>query len=322
MEQSFGVHVFSNWTAVKYLLLKHIKEHCLKLGTVIAIFACNEYQGDAGNLCHNHLIVAIDKSTMTGDTQKYIQDLIRTSVLEVLKTDGDIQQMIDKGLLKSVDEVPEVTGRADIILKHIYDWRYKGRKGDKDGPENFRCRKPHAVRDNPDLLEHSYVPIPYKFQEATMEVLEELGMYFPLGAEEGEGISNEDERYESPMGGTFTHSYFVPKRHVAPCNPNATCNMSAVIPQFFVATKSIQNAQSLNYTNGIIKYVCKYLTKFDDGNYVLLCQDIHTGDWVLAKMHLYNIKIVSSKYNKDKAFAKNRTKCHPRGRDMPHFEIR
>ena len=62
--------------------------------------------------------------------------------------------------------------------------------------------------------------------------------------------------------------------------------------------------------------------KFDQGNYVVLCQDVHTGQWVLGKKHLHNTKIVTSKYNEDKSFDKDRMKLHPKGRDMPHFEIR
>lgn len=73
--------------------------------------------------------------------------------------------------------------------------------------------------------------------------------------------------------GTFSHGYFTPSRHIAPCNFNADCNMSPVIPDFFLATKSMQNAQALGNTNGVSKYVCKYITKFDDNNYVLLLQD-------------------------------------------------
>ena len=98
--------------------------------------------------------------------------------------------------------------------------------------------------------------------------------------------------------------------------------MSLVIHEFFVALKSMQNAQALDHTNGIAKYVCKYITKFDQGNYVILCQDIHTGQWVLGKKHLHNTKIVTSKYNKNKAFGTDRMKLHLKGRDMPHFEIR
>ena len=70
----------------------------------------------------------------------------------------------------------------------------------------------------------------------------------------------------------------------------------------------MQNAQGLKYTNCTSKYVCKYLGKFDEGNYVVLCEDIHTGEWVLGKAHLHDTKIVSSKFNKDKAFTEDRKK--------------
>ena len=98
--------------------------------------------------------------------------------------------------------------------------------------------------------------------------------------------------------------------------------MSHVILDFFVALKSMQNAQALDHTNGISKYVCKYIGKFDDGNYVVLCEDSHSGEWVLGKTHLHNTKIVTSKINEDKAFDNDRQKNHPKGRDMPNLEIR
>ena len=127
MEQEYSVHLYSNWTAVKYILLKHIKEHLTILGVASAIFARDEYQGEEGNLCHNHLILAINKRTMNGNTEKYIQDLIRTSVLEVVKTDEDFERLLGNGLLKSVEDVHHVTTRAAIILPHIFNERCKMR---------------------------------------------------------------------------------------------------------------------------------------------------------------------------------------------------
>ena len=68
--------------------------------------------------------------------------------------------------------------------------------------------------------------------------------------------------------------------------------------RFFTAFKSMQNAQVLEHTNGLAKYVCKYIPKVDEGKYVVLCVDVDTGQWVLAKTHLHNTKIVSSKITK------------------------
>ena len=98
--------------------------------------------------------------------------------------------------------------------------------------------------------------------------------------------------------------------------------MSPAMSDFFFATRSILNAQALEHTNCTSKYDCKYLGKFDDGNYIVLCKDIHTVGWQLGKVHLHNIKIIISKSSDDKAFAKERNKNNPKGRDMPNFEIR
>lgn len=303
MEKAYGVHIFENWNAVKFLLLCHFRDHLTVLGTTTAIFARDEYQNDSGNLCHNHLILAIDKSSMGEDSEKYIQDLIRTSVFEIVKTDEDLQRMIESGLLKSVTDIPQVTTHASIVLPHVCDQRCKVRIGSGDTEDDKRCRKQHPVKDSPDPSSHNYIPFNFKFQDHTLEILEQIGLY-----------SSETKE--------FHHPYFDPKRHMAPCMTNATCNMSPVIPDYFVAFRSMQNAQALDHTNGVAKYVVKYISKFDEGNYVVLCQDIHTGEWVLGKHHLHNTKIVTSKYNEEKAFDKTRFKTHPKGRDMPHFEIR
>ena len=121
----------------------------------------------------------------------------------------------------------------------------------------------HSVKASPDTTCHNYVSFNHKYKQSTLEVLEEIGMYIPG--------NDEDSR------GTFSHPFFDPMRHIAPCNWNATCNSSPVFCDFFVATKSMQNVQFLDHTNGVAKYVAKYMTKYDEGNYVLLCQDIHTG---------------------------------------------
>ena len=313
IEQAYGNHLYSNWNIVKYMLLHYIKEQCTVLGTVTAIFARDEYQKHAGNICHNHLIIAVDKSTMNENTQQFIQDLIRTSVMEIVKSDSDIERLINEGLLKSIDDIPKIEKLAGTILTHKCDERCKMRVGHGDSEKDFRCRKLHNVRDTPDPTKHCLIPIGIKFQKTTLEVLEDIGIFIPS--------SLDIEKYNQNSG-SFTHSYFAPKRHMPPCNFNAKCNISPVIVDFFIATKSMQNVQALDHTNGLSKYVCKYIAKFDDGNYVVVSQNIHNGNIVLGKTHLHNTKIARSNINEQKAYEKNRKKKHPRGRDMPHFEIR
>ena len=113
MEEEYGIHLFNNWNFVKHILLLYIKLHLTILGDVIAIFSRDEYQCKVENLCHNHLIAAIDKRTMNDNAENFIQDLIRTNVLELVKTDEDINRLIGNGLLKSADEITEVTAQVD-----------------------------------------------------------------------------------------------------------------------------------------------------------------------------------------------------------------
>ena len=196
-------------------------------------------------------------------------------------------------MLVLVNGVVGIEKRAETVLRHKCDERCLRRVGDGDGPENFRCRKIHPVKGNPDPTSHTYVPFHHEYKPSTLAVLEEIGIYHP--PPQGSGCHEH---------GTFDHPFFAPMRHIAPCNHNAECNMSPVILEFFVALKSMQNAQLLAHTNGVAKYVTKYIAKVDQGNYVVLCQDVHTGKWVLAKNHLHNTKIVSSNINEDKAFEK------------------
>ena len=114
---------------------------------------------------------------MTGDTERHIQDLIRTSVLEVVRTDDDLERLLESGLLKSLDDVAEVTEHARKILRHACDECCK-RRVKADGKETD-CwgRKMHSVRDTPDPTRHCYIPVPHGFQKATIEVLKETGMF-------------------------------------------------------------------------------------------------------------------------------------------------
>ena len=81
------------------------------------------------------------------------------------------------------------------------------------------------------------------------------------------------------------------------------------------------NSQSLDHTDILSKYVCEYIGKFYEGNYVVIFQDTHNGQWVLGKPHLHNTHIFCSNINEQKAYKQNRRNIHPRARDMTHFDI-
>ena len=67
-------------------------------------------------------------------------------------------------------------------------------------------------------------------------------------------------------------------------------------------------------TNGVARYVVKYIVNLDRGNRCVLYVDAHTGAVICAgQKFLHNTKITSSKANEDKAFAKSREQKHTVG---------
>ena len=73
---------------------------------------------------------------MNGNTQAYIQDLIRTLIFDVVKCD-DISRLILNGLLKSVDNITKIVERAGSILSHKCNKRCKMRIRSTGDPENI-----------------------------------------------------------------------------------------------------------------------------------------------------------------------------------------
>ena len=63
----------------------------------------------------------------------------------------------------------------------------------------------------------------------------------------------------------------------------------------------MQNVQMLTECGGVNKYVCKYIGKIDEQNFVIVYTDTHTnGVLVTKKTFLHNTKITTSKINEDK----------------------
>jgi len=105
-----------------------------------------------------------------------------------------------------------------------------------------------------------------------------------------------------------------------PCNQNATCNMSPVITDLFILF-SMANVQVIGHDNGIVKYILKYVAKFDQGNCISASTDIHTGSLVIRSQFLHNTKITSSEMNEDKAHQQSRSKHQLCYRDLPMMGI-
>ena len=103
----------------------------------------------------------------------------RNDVCSLLLPD-EMQDFIAKGLFKDERDWVTCVAVADEVLTHYKcDKRCQIRIGDADGPENFRCRKKHPVRDSENPLRDDFIPINYKYTTECLEILEEIDLWEP-----------------------------------------------------------------------------------------------------------------------------------------------
>jgi hypothetical protein len=90
----------------------------------------------------------------------------------------------------------------------------------------------------------------------------------------------------------------------------------------FAATESMQNIQVVRNTNGVARYVVKYVVKKDKGNRITLGADFHSGARMNAdKIFLHNTKITHSRINKEKALEKSKNRKRPSGRGIAYPDM-
>ncbi|KAL7538852.1 hypothetical protein ACHAXR_012264, partial [Thalassiosira sp. AJA248-18] len=279
----------------------------LSYGSTLGRCWKDEYQEKSGNLPHIHGLVALLKEDLDDEEMKrFICSLQKCAVCDLFPTD-EIEKYVEEGLFESEEDWSTLTALGAEILTHKCSDRCLRRVGEGDGPENYVCRKIHSVRGKENPLVDEFKPLKFDFTQPCLDILRQSGLW-------------EEPTPDNPNG-TFRCDLLVPKRHMGRVHPGATCNMSPVIPQFFAATKSMQNAQILNGTHGVASYVVKYIVKLDEGNRCTVWSDAHTGAVMRAEhQFLHNTKITSSKKNEDKAFEKSRARHHPVGRAIAFIE--
>ena len=120
--------------------------------------------------------------------------------------------------------------------------------------------------------------------------------------------------YKTPIKSKL--SFLHPKRHIPPTNPSDDINMSPCEGQTFSICRSMQNIQVLLHGGGVNKYVCKYIAKLDEQNYVVGMMDPETnGQLVKVARFLHNTKVQSTKINEEKSRQKRDSKGkYPEGR--------
>ena len=111
-------------------------------------------------------------------------------------------------------------------------------------------------------------------------------------------------------------------RHIPPTNPNGDLNISPVEGYTFVNCRSMQNIQVLTQCGGVNKYVCKYIAKLDEQNYVVIKTDNFKNECLVKKaVFLHNTKVTTTKIHENSEKEVSRGAKLPQGRCISHFEM-
>ena len=243
-------HVLSRcWLEVRKLWLEFIIfSTTTKLGRTFEVshaFFRDEYQDSSANLCHIHGLFGLFKNDMDDETFKeFLCDLQANSVGDIIASD-DIQEYVDKGLLKDDQDWLTVLAKGNTVLGHTKHNSCCLRRVDHTGVYqiNYVCQKLHPVFDSQDLLADEFTNLPYVFSDACLDVLQSFDLYEP--PEPGESF------------GKFKHKMQQPKRHLGKCHPSARDNMSPVLSDHFAFGRSMQNYQVIHGTNAVTRYIVK-----------------------------------------------------------------
>ena len=116
------------------------------------------------------------------------------------------------------------------------------------------------------------------------------------------------------------HDFLKPTRHMPTSNPTHDCNTSPVEGYTFAQSRSIQNVQSLLYSPGANKYICKYIGNMDENNRIIVSTNAHKNSELIPNLHFFIIqKIATSAFNEKAAMEKSKKKAHPRRRKISFY---
>ena len=90
----------------------------------------------------------------------------------------------------------------------------------------------------------------------------------------------------------------------------------------------MQNIQSLLYSPGANKYICKYIVILDENNCIVVSTNAHkNGELITKSTFLHNTKIATSAFNEKATLEKSKKKSSKRmqdqfnGNDTDDFEL-
>ena len=268
-----------------------------------AIFVRKEYQTSKGNLSHAHLMICLLWEAMTEKEREFVNDLIRASIFDIVRPD-EVDRFMKEGVFTYRHDIFKVWENTGKFLPHICNDGCLVKNADG----TFRCRKIDNLKASPDNTKHMFLDLPNDYSVACLRILEAIGMTKELEIDDDGNV----------LKFVSTLPFFHPKRYVPPTNPTDDRNISPVEGYIFAITKSMQNVQKLTGAGGCSKYVCKYIAKIDEQNYVIICVD-GEGCLVSKATFLHNIKVSSSKAAEDSERKKHSNK--PQGRCISQMEM-
>ena len=308
MSQASSVLLLRNWKEVSKLFIDYIqKSPSSPFKRVGGIFTRYEYQKDVGNLSHIHLILQVKWDEIDDEEKAFVKNLIRASNSEIVKPE-EVESLIDEGFFKNLEDWLDMQKHGENVLPHICNKRCQRRVGSTGGSEDTKCRKINNNRISKDCTKDTFMVLP---QNWSKDCIDRLIM---IGLAEVVTVGENDNDIK------FNDSFFTPKRHIPHTMNTHDVNMSPVEGKTFSVCRSMQNLQMLTDCGGVNKYVCKYIGKIDEQNYVVLHVD-GRGQLVTKGQFLHNTKITSSKKNEDDAREKRRDRNHPQGRAVSQNEM-
>ena len=296
------------WEEVTKLFLDFImKSPHSPYKNVLSLFARKEYQELTGNLSHIHLMLEVNWNKLNDDQTKFVKDLCRCSLMDIVRP-REVKRLIGDGTFKTVDDWTDMINDAKNFLGHVCNSRCQMRMADG----SFKCRKVNNLKISKDNTKHTFLAFNNDLPQNCINRLVKIGMIEPI-------VENE-YGYRSAIKSKL--SFLHPKRHIPPTNPSDDINMSPCEGHTFSICRSMQNIQVLTHGGGVNKYVCKYIGKIDEQNYVVVMVDPETNGQLVKKARfLHNTKVQTTKINEEKSREKRERKGkYPEGRCISIME--
>ena len=308
MQQCAATLLLRNWQETSKIFIDYLRNsESSPFRRCGSIFARNEYQKDVGNLSHIHLMVEVLWDELTIDEKAFVDELICSSIFDIAPHKV-VDDYIKEGIFDRTDCQQKIQAHAKKVLRHYCSSRCQ----ECVGPGKYRCRMPNNCEDSPDNTKSVFIPLPNELSTEVKERLVKLGMIDPIEINE--------LGYETPF--KCTDDFFHPSKHIPPTNPTEDINMSPVEGYTFSICKSMQNIQLIKGTGGCNKYVCKYVGKIDEQNYVVVkANPTNNGELTTQSNFLHNTKVAGSKINEEANREARRDKLRPTGRKISLMEM-